>query len=254
MPNYRLRFGSYDLPTTLRPAGQDLPYTDGATARLREPGSVTRTPRLQEITLAVQGEFVGDTLNDFLAQRDAIIGNCQGKADLWYGRDDRYYKNAQLDRASLGVPDDGVLYGVNATVTFNFVSREYPEAFSVNTASVTLTASGGTVPGQGDLGSKARPTWTITVGTGGTGSLVLTNTTTGEVCIIAKPTGNFASGDVITLDRDTATAKLNGVIVLGLYDRRIPSIQGGINNIITLASSGTASPSALSLVYPPRYR
>jgi hypothetical protein len=260
MAGYRLRFGTYDLPRSCRPA-EDAPGSieTGRVARLRAPGSVTKEGRPGPRLLTVRGEWVSPevgSLDGFIEVADELIARCgDGKQDLWFGRDDRYYKNAQLLTPGLSYPKDGVTYGVFGVVTLTFEAADYPEAFGTVAHAPALASNGGTFTAQGDAPALALPTYTITINAGGSGPLTLTSTTTGEFCTVARPGGAaFVGGDVIVLDRDGCTATLNGVAIVGLWDRRIPHIACGRSNTITLASAGTATVASLAVSYPPRYR
>jgi len=257
MANYKLSFGAFDLPRTFRPVDEPLSASTGQTERLRAPGSVAQAARLQARSLTVMGEFTGIDLDAFLAVRDEVVSRCSdGPQDLFFGRDDRFYRGAQLVSSGVSYPEDGVLYGVYGVISLSFECAD-PEAFSVSAHAPALGAGGGTFLALGQSPALALPTWTITIGAGGSGPLRLANATTGEFCTVQKPGGAaFVGGEVITLDRDGAKGAVNGVSVSGLWDRKIPRLKCGQANTITLAPQGAATATAASLAcsYRPRYR
>jgi hypothetical protein len=200
------------------------------------------------------GSWGADSLTDWETARDAILAGIPSRGNLYVGRDDRYYKDAQLSTWSQSTPADGRLWAKLGTLQLPFLCAAYPHQFDSATNTPTLTNTGGTVNYSSSQGNRdTYPTWTITVNAGGTGTITLTNTTTGETCLLKKPDGtNFASSDVIVLDGLNRTAKLNGVILPGLHDRRIPRLQPGSNNI-TLSDSGTLTITSLACSYPGRW-
>lgn len=254
MPGYRLRFGAYDLPTTLLPVddggGEDIQATDLP----RRSGASTQEGRERSRTLVIRGQLHADTFDAWFTALDTLLASCSGTADLWYGRDDRYFKDAQLESWGRSDPAEGRLWGIIASVSLQFVAARHVQPFGTATYTPALTAAGGTVTYSAAQGSAdTYPLWTITIADAGTGVLTLTNTTTGEVCTVAVPGANFAAGDILTLDRLTGQGKRNGALLPGLYDRRIPRLVPG-SNTITLASGGTATIASLAVSYPGRFK
>lgn len=256
MASWRLRFGSYDLPEGFTPVsitgGEDI----APSPLPRMAGAATQTGRVRERQIVLQGGWSASSLDNWETTRSAILNACRGTGDLWIGRDDRYYKDAQLVDWSQGTPADGRLWAQLGTLQLVFLAAKHPILFDAATNTPSLSNTGGTVnydSAKGD--ADTYPTWTITVNAGGTGVITLANSTTGETCTIQKPGGNFSSSDVIVLCGlpHAQVATLNGVSTPGLFKRRIPRLQPG-NNTITLSDSGSLTITSLACSYPGRWR
>lgn len=256
MANWRLRFGSYDLPVGFHPVGLEGAEDIAAQELPRMPGAVTQTGRIRPKIITIAGGWGGDTLTDWDTALDAIMANLTGTGDLWLGRDDRFFKDAQYLNHALSTPADGRLWGRMGLLSITFQAARFPVSFDSASNTPTLSNTGGTVNYDSAKGSSDTwPVWTITVNASGTGAINLANTTTGESCTIQNPAGNFASSDVIALCGlpGAQVATLNGVTTPGLFTRRIPRLQPG-NNTITLSDSGTLTITSLTCAYPGRWR
>lgn len=245
---YLLRFGSYDFPETLRPADENGGQDQADQPRPRGSGSVTQEGRREKTILQVRGELTADTPDELDALHQALKAACYaGKQDLYLGRDDRYYKDAQLK--SFGTTyNEGLTYGVWAAYSLTFEAAAHPEAFdALGSITTTLSATGGTVTNEGD--APTLPTWTITLGGAGSGPITLTNSTTGETATLS---GALSGGDVIALSRDGYTVTRNNVAEFGLMDGRIPRLAAG-NNVVALTASGGVTVAALAVAYTPRF-
>ncbi|MCW3060590.1 MAG: Phage tail protein, partial [Capsulimonas sp.] len=137
--------------------------------------------------------------------------------------------------------NDGMLYGVVSTITITLRAPD-PAWFDTANTTPTLSGAGGTIVNAGT--APAKPRWTVTVGTGGTGTITLTNSTTGETATLS---GTFVTGDVIVIDRSAYNVTLNGATNFGLLGGRIPSLDPGSNTIT--ASASTISIASLACVY-----
>lgn len=249
MANYRLRFGAYDFPLTLRPAEEQGSQDLGAQERPRAEGAVSQVARRQSTTLQIRGELTApdaDTLYALhLALKAAVYA---GKQSLWFGRDDRYYRDVQL--SSFGTTyEDGKMYGLWAAYSLTFVASDYPLAFDVTpqTLALGVGASSYTVTPTGN--ASVLPTWTINVSAGGTWPIGLSNQTTGESCQLF---GTFATGDVIVLARDGYRVTRNGATEFGLLSGRIPTLMQG-PNVVSLTAGGGVTLGNASVAYTPRY-
>lgn len=249
---YLVKFKDYVFPAGFVPVsfggGEDI----AEQPLPRRAGSYTQEGRGTSRQLLIQGSFAAETLAAWEAQKDAIMATCSGTGNLHFGRDDRYYKDAQLTNIGYSDPAEGRLYGVFGNLQLTFAAARYPEPFGTSVHSPALPATGGNINySQGT--ADTFPLWTITVGAG-TGTLTLNNATTGEVCLITPPAGGvWTAGTIIALNRDGNTCAINGVPTVGRFDRRIPRLAVG-NNLVLLSGNGTASPTAFSVSYAPRFR
>jgi hypothetical protein len=250
---YKLQFGTYPMPLALLPVEEGLTQDLGEKPVPRRPGASTQEPRETPRVLTIRGQFAADTLADWeAAKSDLLNGVAELTADLYFGRDDRYYKQAQLESISIGDPAEGRLYGVIATIGLTFKAARYPEAFGTTDYTPGLNTSGGTVPYPLSTGTAPTlPVWTITLGAGG-GSVALTNLTTGETCYISRPAG-FSGGDVVVLTRDGCSATRNGTPEAGLVDRQIPRLLPG-NNVIQCSVNGAVSVTGLAVTFRGRWK
>jgi hypothetical protein len=244
--NYLLQFGSYVLPTTLRP---DDPFAEsfdlGEQERPRASGATSQIGRKQSRSLPVRGELSAADPTTLTALIDAIKASLIGVQNLYYGRDDRYHV-AQLESVT-GTCKDGRTWGTFFSVSLNFKASD-PDAYDaagVNTT--TLSLPSGTVTNAGT--SQSLPLWTLTIGTAGTGTVTLANATTGETATIA---GTFASGDVIALNRAGYGVTWNGAAAYGLFDGRIPVLAAGANAVSVTAATITVA--SATVAYTNRYQ
>ena len=242
---YRLRFGSYDFPGTMRPNGGDAPVDLAEQERPRADGSITQTGRRKSRSITLRGSITAGDADALQVIYDAMRAACSigTVASLWFGRDDRYAK-AQVESWTDDT-EDGMFYGVVVNISIAFRLAD-PWWYATAATTTALTTTGGTVTPGGN--GPASPAWTVTIGTGGTGTVTLTNSTTGETATLS---GTFAGGDVIVIDRAAYTVTLNGVAAFGLLGGRIPSLAAGANTIA--ASASTVTISALSCAYTARY-
>ncbi|BDI27982.1 hypothetical protein CCAX7_000330 [Capsulimonas corticalis] len=242
--SYLLQYGGYTFPGTMRPAGGEAPADLAEQERPRADGSSTQIARQKSRILTIRGEITAadaDSLNVIYEAMRAACAPGQVAA-LYHGRDDRYVM-AQAEGWTTDY-SDGMLYGVVTAIAITFRAKD-PAWFDATATTPTLSSAGGTIVNAGTAPSK--PVWTITIGTGGTGSVTLTNSTTGETATII---GTFTSGDVIVIDRAAYTVKLNGVANFGLLTGRIPEIGVGSNTIAPSAS--TVSIASLACSYTAR--
>lgn len=242
---YKLAFGSYAFPGTMRPNGGDGPVDLAEQERPRADGSVTQAGRRKSRLVTVRGSITAadpDSLQEaFDAMRSACAPGTPGQ--LWLGRDDRY-ANAQVETWSDDT-EDGMYFGVVVNVSIGFRMAD-PFWYGASAMTTTLDVTGGTVTAGAN--APASPAWSMTIGSGGTGAVTLSNTTTGETATLS---GTFAPGDAIAIDRQAYTVTLNGVAAFGLLGGRIPSLAAGANTIA--ASATVVTLSALSCAYTARW-
>ncbi len=246
---YRLRFGAYDFPLTLRPAEEQGNQDLATQERPRGEGGISQVARRQGTTLPIRGELTApdaDTLNTMhRALKSAVYS---GKQQLWFGRDDCYYRDAQLKSFSTSY-DEGKLYGLWAAYSLTFEANDYPLAFDVAPQTLPLGAGASpyTITPVGN--ASVLPTWTINVNGGGTWPISLSNQATGESCSLI---GTFAAGDVIVLTRNGYTVTRNGGAEFGLLSGRIPTLIPG-PNVVSLTAGGGVTLAAGSVSYTARW-
>lgn len=247
---YRLRFGSYDFPATMRPAGESSDFDTAAQALPRRAGSRTQTPRRTPTSLVVRGELTGATAADLATAHQALKAAVYaGKADLWYGTDATFFKGAALRSFSTDYKD-GITFGVLASYSITFEAADYPEAFSATTTTSAVSTGSSTLTPGGD--AETLPIWSFTLSSNGAGTIELANSTTGETLRISVPSG-ATSGQVITVNRDTGVATLAGVSTPSMLRGRIPALKGGVVNNLTLTLT-TVTLSAASVDYQARWK
>lgn len=263
MSTFLLQYNGVTLPAGLKPLSRDMQADIAEQERPRAPGAVSQVARKQPRILQVRGD-IGPGLNynrdTWRAAFDAIKAACYGVGvqQLFFGDSDRYYLAQCTGFTEDGDQDDGVLWGISPKVAITFKADD-PDAYDVaGTQTATLSTTGGTITPGGN--TDAWPNWTITIGTGGTGSITLTNTTTGETATLTAPatynSGNgFANGDVIVLSRPSSgpyNVTLNGTQMFGLLAGIVPYLKQGANSIA--ASAGTPDTiSALTAQYINRW-
>lgn len=242
---YRLRFGTIDFPATMRPDGGASPVDLAEQERPRGDGSITQTGRRKSRTVTLRGAITAADADTLQGIFDDMRAACSigVKGALWFGRDDRF-ANAQVETWTDDT-QDGLLWGVVCNIAIGFRIAD-PYWYATSPTTTALTTAGGTItPG---ANAPAAPVWSITIGTGGTGTITLTNSTTGEAATI---TGTFTAADVIVIDRAAYTVSLNGVPTFGLLNGRIPTLAADLN--VISASATTVTISALSCTYTARY-
>lgn len=249
---YLFRFGTYSFPRTFRPSDDSFQYDTAPQARPRAAGATTQIGRREPTILTLRGELGGsgvsfDQLTTLETELKCALGS--GKQNLYFGRDDRYYRDAQVKSVS-NSSMEGQTFGVISFWSISFEAADFPEPFATDGTETDLFANGGTVTNTGS--ADALPAWTITIGSTGTGPLTLTNAATGESATIGDANTTLTSGDVIVLDRDGYAVTNNDAAQFGLFDGRIPRLLTGDNDI-TLTAGGTATASALSVAYTPRF-
>ncbi|MES2459872.1 MAG: hypothetical protein V4671_04755 [Armatimonadota bacterium] len=245
----KISFAGYDFPSTFRPADVNDSQDTGAQPRPRAAGSVSQRGRREATRLLVFGELVANSPDELRTKiRVVKAAAFSGKGDLYFGRDDEYYRDAQCK--SWGESNEqGKLFGVFASLSLEWEAADHPYPYSTNVLSPVLSPGGSTITGSGE--ATALPIWTITIGSGGTGPLTLHNAANGQTALLDPGTGGFAGGEVIVLKRDGYTVTRNGVASFGLLKLRIPTIEPG-SNAITLTAGGTATVASLTVSYAPR--
>jgi hypothetical protein len=247
---YRLRFGSYDFPATMRPAGESSDFDTAAQSLPRRAGARTQTPRRTPTSLVVRGELTGATAADLATAHQALKAAVfAGKADLWYGTDAAFFKGASLRSFSTDYKD-GITFGVLANYSITFEAADYPEAFDATTTTTAVSTGSSTLTPGGD--AETLPIWSFTLSSAGAGEIQLANAATGETLRIIVPSG-ATSGQVITVNRDTGVATLAGVSTPSLLRGRIPALRGGVANNLTLTLT-TVTISAASVDYQSRWK
>lgn len=249
--NYLLQFGSYELPDTLRPDDALAATFDVAEQeRPRAAGSTSQLARAKSRVLPVKGELTLPVATDLHTLIDTLKQNLAGYGDLYYGRDDRYYRNTQVESLA-AQSKDGKTWGKFFAVSLAFRAFDpfQFDAAGIVTSPLASTA-GGTVANAGTV--DGHPVWTITIGTGGVGTVTLANTTTGETATINAAAGTtFTTGDVIVLTRYGYTVTYNGTPTFSLLSGAIPRLEPG-NNTIT-CTAATVTVSALTCGFIKRY-
>ncbi len=250
MMNYLLKFGNYVFPATLIPDGGPQDIDLGESELPRQDGSRLQPGRVKSRLLSVKGGVQADTMDALRAALDPLKSACvRGTAaPLFYGCDDRYF-NAVVESFSDSY-SEGQLWGALATISISFRCGEpFALGLVADTINFSMGQSSWTLDPSGDGDVRVLPLWTITVGAAGTGPLTLTNQTTQETATL---TGPFAAGDVLTLNRDGYKVAQNGAPNFGLLSGRIPRLVSGVN-AVSLTAGGTATVSAFSATYTPRW-
>lgn len=263
MANLKVAFGSFNFPRTLLPDGEPGTQTLATVARPRADGGRrgATIPRRDGLVLSVRGEIIGSTPDALEATLSAIRGACYGRrADLWFGRDDRYYKNAVCTQVGVSHSEGGRLYGVLADVSLAFDCSEFPNPFAAGAAvTPALTGAGGAITVLGN--APAAPVWTLLIGSGGAAEakITLTNEATGETATLVPPVAGsgFADGSTVVLNRANYRVYYPTIAVesFGIFDGIIPSLDPGPgDNVISITTTGGVSVSTAGVFYTPRYR
>lgn len=243
---YKFQFGEYVLPSTIRPDGESWSQDTAPVERPRAAGAHTQPGRRSPTLLTARGELTADTAEELAdIERDLKLALQSGKQPLWFGRSDRYYKAAQLKSFSTA-SREGMTYGVVTYVSLTFEAADQPYEVDCVENEETIVGASDTLTI--DATQVVLPTWTLTIGSGGTGPITIANTTRGETMTIGNATDTIPGGSVIVLQRDGYLVTLDGDEDFSLLDGVIPSLSPG-DNTITKAAGGTATIASLELAY-----
>ena len=248
---YLLKFGNYTFPLTLLPAGESSAQDLATQQRPRAPGGITQDGRREKTLLSIRGQLKGDTLADLTAKHQALKAAIYaGKQKLYFGLDDRYYKDAQIGPFGTDY-SGGHFFGLLANYTMSFEAADYPSSFATALTTQALsTGAGGTVAYSPLGDSVALPTWSLTLGSapsGGGATIALDNLRTGESTRLDVTA--LSSADVITLNRDGYVVAVNGVVRPGILRGRIPTLlpdASVVNNLVLTAAGVTLSAASVS--------
>lgn len=256
--SFLLQFGSFVFPAGFSPASQDSPRDVGEQELPRAAGSVVQDARHQSRRLSVEGSAMGfgGGAGAIQTALDALRGGCEAAGPvqkLYFGRPDRYVK-AQVVGISESYGDAGRMFGSAHKLLISFLAGDplfYDNGGSLS--AVGLTSAGGTVTPAGN--APAFATWSIPVTTGGTGSISLVNTTSGQSCTLGTAATAWARGDAIVLTRAKGiyTVTKNGVAAPGLLLNLIPTLGVGAN-VVTLSATGGIALGPLGCTYAPRWQ
>jgi hypothetical protein len=225
------------VSVALRPDGIDAPAELAEEMIPRRQGSVVQAALKKSRLLKLTGQVGGSgyTADQVQAILDALRSTCMpinGVQELYIGRDDRfYYAQAESYTESY---EDGVFYNVIADIAIGFRAAD-PDAYGALAASPITEGPVSVSLGSNSLtpvgNSTTHPWWTITINAAGTGSIYLTNSTTGQVCVV---TGTFANADVILLDARLSSygSYYNSVLDYGLFTGPIPDLWPTANTIL----------------------
>ncbi len=135
---YLLQFGTYVFPNTIRPSDESSGHDTAPQPLPRRSGALTQIGRREPTILQLRGDLTAATPDALDALEMALKAACyNGKQDLYFGRDDRFYKDAQLKSFSTSTME-GLTYGVIGTYAITFEAADYPEAFDANTLTVLV--------------------------------------------------------------------------------------------------------------------
>jgi hypothetical protein len=263
---YKLAFGSYVFPAGFKPVGQDSAVDIAEQERPLTAGSLVQAGRTQSRKLQITGAVMGTDAAAIQATIDEMRQNVrtQGPGQLWFGRDDRYIlaQCVGLSEEYASGGGDGTeasMFGVSHAISLSFVAGWPYYVDAAGSVTATFSASGGTItlatasdPPQSP-NAPAFGVWTLTIATAGTGTIVLTNTTTSEAAIL---TGTFAASDTLTLTRlpqswpPVYQASHNGTVSPQLMTGIIPHLEPGANVITTVVTGGVGL-SGGEIVYTP---
>ncbi len=245
---YALKFGTYSFPPTFYPAQEP----SGAVVPMSKlpggAGSRVSGRSLNGKVLQVEGGLVQNDTTPLRNQIDVMKAALQGSQSLYF-EDDRYWKEAQL--RDFEVRYEGTGFGRWARVALSFVTGDpYQYSTAVSTSSTSITASGQSISLTNGGNAPALPQYALTVAGSGTVNLALTltNTTTGEVCLL---NGAVTGGDVITIDALAENVLRGSSAGISLFDGVFPSLASGANALTIAYTSGSIS--NLTITYRARW-
>lgn len=231
---YLLRFGTYTFPNTYFPAERPLANIVPSSKLPRSIGARQITGYPDSVRLSIKGGLVKGPIKtrglvSLDATRDDILAALSaGPANLYFGRDDRYYRNAQYDRFSDSYGPTG--YGRVVDNDIGFIVPD-PRQFAVAASADTWTVSGSAQTHGVTAGGTAAAEPIISITVSGVGAktiaYTITNTTTGQAFTL---TGNVTGGDVIVVNCIDKTVTIASVDKLTLFDGQWPSLQVGANS------------------------
>jgi len=205
----------------------------------RYDGAHTLTGLLNLKKISMRGTLIrplGTTTANYLRSLlDGLHGGLSQGPCNFYLESDRYWRNCQHEAYSDDYDATSLRNYVN--VSFDIVTGD---PFSYETATTTgsgsITSTGGTKTCVNAGNAKAAPVITIVVGTTGTNTLSITNSTNGDACSI---TGAFTSGDSIEIDCLNLTVKKNGTALMTIFDGQFPRLDVGSNSVVFAKSAGS---------------
>ena len=254
---YLLQFGSYVFPPTFHIAKWPMARNVPMVKLVRADGARTIPGYLDGKTFSLKGGLVGGSeaiptaqglLRDQLdLLRSALAsGPCNFQA-----HDDRYFRLAQVSNYDENYVETS--FGRGVEISFDVVCGD-PFAYEVasHTGSLTVTASGQTLPLSVTSNASALPTFSVTMGGAGTVAATITNQTTGEVFTL---TGTVASGDVVLVNSllKTVTNQADGSDRLSLFDGLFPRLVPGSNTLQVQYLAGGVTVTVLSATWSNRW-
>lgn len=240
---YLVRFGDYTFPSSIRPESERGGNDTAPVDRPRAPGAATQIGRRTPTLLQLVGELYAPTAAQLDVKEAALKAALfRGKQNLYFGRDDFYYRDAQMKSVSVSY-QEGKTFGVVGFYSITFEAADFPSPFAATSSTMIITGGEGEVPYSGVI--DAFPLWTIEVDEPGTGPITLTNLATAEVATLS---GSFGGGDVIALARDGYRVLLNDEKNFGIFNGIIPKLIPGVN-AIEYTAGGTATVARVSATY-----
>jgi hypothetical protein len=149
-------------------------------------------------------------------------------------------RHLRAEVASWTLEDNGLLY---LSYSVRFKCRPY---FYKDTAETTDTWNTPTTTGTHSItnvgGADALPAYKFTFSSAAALVLTLANTTTGQSFTLTSPAGaNIANADVLIVDTDAQTVKLNGVNKRSYFDGDWFGLDPGANSYLLTLSGPTLS-------------
>lgn len=203
--------------------------------------------------IKVTGAIVCSTAAALLTALDALqaaLNSDGANLDIEYGSGTRRYASAVVETQD--IPKEGYHYSFVPFTLIFYV----PDGVGKDTAATTVTESGKTaspftkaltLTGSADQ----LPVITLTFASATTATVLkVKNDTTGEEMVIGPSAASFAASDVVEIDCENMTVKLNGVSkdYTGIFPRWLPGA-----NTLRVTVTAVAFNLGYSFVYYPRY-
>lgn len=254
MANLSLKLGSYTFPPTFYaeqiPTLRSIPNEKLP----RADGGRQITGYLESKTFRVKGALVSGheaiptgTQQTLRAQLDALKAACNAGQVSFQTHDDRYWRNCQVSGFQEQYDPTGPARYVD--IAFDVMTGD-PFAYGLTTQTDgrTITATAQTKSLSVGGNAYTLPTISLTIGTGTSADIVLTNTTTGEVATL---NGSVSPGDVYVIDSLGETVTRSGLDKISLFDGLFLRLTPG-TNVLKVEYSG-ATVTALSVTWNERY-
>lgn len=232
MTGYKLQFGSYAFPATFAPVHREQVNVVPSAKNPRRYGATSILGTQDASRLTIRGGFIKGPiptpgLTTLKTSRDEMLYYLftAGQQNLYFGDDDRYYRNAQVDRVTDDYEATG--WGRVAQYEIAFICPDgRPHSVDLNSVAWFPVVSGETHNFNHSGPAPAEPIISFTVAGAGAKTIAysLTNNNNGQAFTLA---GSVNGGDVIVVDTYEKTVVIGTDDRIDLFDGLWVSLSAG---------------------------